>query len=82
MQGMHEDSELAEVGEPEYPSSRKINRNVVKIVNTFCKDSSRSNNSNTGAEDPLLKKAAKLLREGWLVEKRGIWQAENICEKN
>ena len=69
---MQEDSELAEIGEPKYPSSRKINKNVVSIVNKFTKDSSRSNSSKTGAKDPLLKKAAKLLGEGWLIEKRGI----------
>merc|ERR1711974_22327 len=58
MGGMHVDSGLAEVGEPEYPSSRN---NVVRIVNTYFKDSSKRSNSNPGAEDPLLKKAARLL---------------------
>ena len=67
-QGMQEDSELAEIGEPKYPSRRKIN----KMLLEFTKDSSRSSSSKTGAKDPLLKKAASLLGEGWLVEKRGI----------
>ena len=65
---MQEDSELAEIGEPKYPSRRKIN----KMLLEFTKDSSRSSSSKTGAKDPLLKKAASLLGEGWLVEKRGI----------
>ena len=68
VQGMQEDSVLAEIGEPKYPSRRKIN----KMLLEFTKDSSRSSSSKTGAKDPLLKKAASLLGEGWLVEKRGI----------
>ena len=76
---MQEDSELADIGEPEDPSSRKMNKNVVTIVNKFTKDSNRSSSSKTGAKDPLLKKASSLLEEGWLVEKRGIWQ--KIFEK-
>ena len=72
VQGMQEDSELADIGEPEDPSSRKMNKNVVTIVNKFTKDSSRSSSSKEGAKDPLLKKAASLLGEGWFIEKRGI----------